>query len=102
MQSVQHLNRMKNVGVILRHSRMTSGVSLEQLAIKLGKTKGFLCRVESGARTVSVKYLAEWIEAVNADSDQVYCAAGIVPPDVTSALTLNPQLLREVRELISF
>lgn len=100
MALVNDPQKIRSLLVVLRRARLDAGMSLEDLAMKLGRTKGFLSRVESAHRGINLACLPQWVEAVNADSDEVYCAAGIVPPDVAEKLTTNPQLLAEVRELI--
>lgn len=84
----------------LKKKRLVSGISLGKLAAELGITKSMLSRYENCLNPIRIAIIQPWADALNIDADPIYCAAGIVPPDVADKLTTDMQLLSEVRELI--
>lgn len=67
--------------MILRYARTSQRCTLEQVAKKLGKTKGTLSRWENGEREFNVTDLVKYLDAINMNDKQkehisllvVYC-----------------------------
>ncbi|MCP1159359.1 helix-turn-helix domain-containing protein [Bacillus infantis] len=50
---------MKNIGLMIKDQRTKMGLSQTELADKLGVTKSFMSKLESGKKPISLKRLAE-------------------------------------------
>lgn len=50
---------MKNIGLMIKNQRIKMGLSQTELADKLGVTKSFMSKLESGKKPISLKRLAE-------------------------------------------
>lgn len=59
-----HQDLQWQVGDTIRAIRRQEGLSIAELARRVGVAKGFLSRVEAGTRNVSVAYLAAVFESL--------------------------------------
>jgi transcriptional regulator with XRE-family HTH domain len=50
---------MKNIGLMIKDQRIKLGLSQTELADKLGVTKSFMSKLESGKKPISLKRLTE-------------------------------------------
>jgi transcriptional regulator with XRE-family HTH domain len=86
---------------MLRELRKARQLTGQQVAIRLGVHFTLLSRIENGHHLPSPDLLREWGKVLGADQDLLFCAFGMVPPDLADALTRNPQLCRDIRALLT-
>jgi transcriptional regulator with XRE-family HTH domain len=93
-----------NFGTKLKHLRMEAHLSQRALAEAVGMDTAYLSRIETGAHTFAptVDTIGKFVAALKlhtAKADELYIAAGRIPPDVESALLASPDLLPKVRRM---
>jgi site-specific DNA-methyltransferase (adenine-specific) len=74
----------------LRSARLAQGLSLADLAKRLGVTKGYLSRVEAGKTRPSVEWIEHAARALNIEAEPLQVALGHVPAEVTLLLKQHP------------
>jgi transcriptional regulator with XRE-family HTH domain len=74
----------KTVGTLgdyLREQRVSSRLSLRQLAEQAGVSNPYLSQIERGLRRPSAEVLQQLAKALRISAEQLYLRAGIVSPD---------------------
>lgn len=71
------------LSTMLRNARTRAGVRLSDLAARVRVSASFLCRLERGVHVrVGSRTLARLAEVLDLPLDEVFVAAGKLPPDV--------------------
>jgi transcriptional regulator with XRE-family HTH domain len=74
---------VENLGDYLREQRVSSRLSLRQLAEQAGVSNPYLSQIERGLRRPSAEVLQQLAKALRISAEQLYIRAGIVSPDDT-------------------
>jgi len=74
----------------LRSARLAKGLSLADLAKRLGVTKGYLSRVEAGKTRPSAEWIAHTASVLDIEAEPLQLALGHVPTEVTLLLKQHP------------
>ncbi len=72
---------VESLGDYLREQRMSSRLSLRQLAEQAGVSNPYLSQIERGLRRPSAEVLQQLAKALRISAEQLYLRAGIVSPD---------------------
>lgn len=91
---------VETLGDYLREQRLSSRLSLRQLAEQAGVSNPYLSQIERGLRRPSAEVLQQLAKALRISAEQLYLRAGIVSPDDTiggsvELAVLGDQLLTE-------
>ena len=84
---MEHVSRSKvgktveSLGDYLREQRLSSRLSLRQLAEQAGVSNPYLSQIERGLRRPSAEVLQQLAKALRVSAEQLYLRAGIVSPD---------------------
>lgn len=89
-----------SAGATLRELRRKAGLSQRQVAARLGIDFTNLSRFETDQRTPDAETLRGLAEVLGGDSDLLFCAFGLLPPDLAETLASDPATLRSIRELV--
>jgi len=87
-------------GAMLRELRRKAGLSQRQVAARLGIDFTNLSRFETGQRTPDAGTLAALAAILTTDSDAIFCAFGLLPPDLAEVLASDPATMKSIRELV--
>ena len=74
---------VESLGDYLREQRVSSRLSLRQLAEQAGVSNPYLSQIERGLRRPSAEVLQQLAKALRISAEQLYIRAGIVSPDDT-------------------
>jgi transcriptional regulator with XRE-family HTH domain len=85
------------LGRRLRDARQGTGRSLKRVAPVVGVNYAHLSKLENGAAKPSPALLERLAQAYDTDSDELFLAAGLIPPDVMELVRDN---LRGVVEIV--
>ena len=72
---------VESLGDYLREQRVSSRLSLRQLAEQAGVSNPYLSQIERGLRRPSAEVLQQLAKALRISAEQLYLRAGIVSPD---------------------
>jgi transcriptional regulator with XRE-family HTH domain len=72
---------VESLGDSLREQRMSSRLSVRQLAEQAGVSNPYLSQIERGLRRPSAEVLQQLAKALRISAEQLYLRAGIVSPD---------------------
>jgi transcriptional regulator with XRE-family HTH domain len=72
---------VESLGDYLREQRMSSRLSVRQLAEQAGVSNPYLSQIERGLRRPSAEVLQQLAKALRISAEQLYLRAGIVSPD---------------------
>jgi transcriptional regulator with XRE-family HTH domain len=72
---------VESLGDYLREQRLSSRLSLRQLAEQAGVSNPYLSQIERGLRRPSAEVLQQLAKALRISAEQLYLRAGIVSPD---------------------
>jgi transcriptional regulator with XRE-family HTH domain len=72
---------VETLGEYLREQRVSSRLSLRQLAEQAGVSNPYLSQIERGLRRPSAEVLQQLAKALRISAEQLYIRAGIVSPD---------------------
>jgi transcriptional regulator with XRE-family HTH domain len=72
---------VETLGEYLREQRVSSRLSLRQLAEQAGVSNPYLSQIERGLRKPSAEVLQQIAKALRISAEQVYVRAGILSPD---------------------
>jgi transcriptional regulator with XRE-family HTH domain len=72
---------VEGLGDYLREQRVSSRLSLRQLAEQAGVSNPYLSQIEHGLRRPSAEVLQQLAKALRISAEQLYLRAGIVSPD---------------------
>jgi transcriptional regulator with XRE-family HTH domain len=72
---------VESLGDYLREQRMSSRLSVRQLADQAGVSNPYLSQIERGLRRPSAEVLQQLAKALRISAEQLYIRAGIVSPD---------------------
>jgi transcriptional regulator with XRE-family HTH domain len=72
---------VESLGDYLREQRMSSRLSVRQLAEQAGVSNPYLSQIERGLRRPSAEVLQQLAKALRISAEQLYIRAGIVSPD---------------------
>jgi transcriptional regulator with XRE-family HTH domain len=87
----------KIFGIRLRELRTQAGMTLRELAGKVGVNFTYLSKIENGALPPpSEKVIRQLAEVLNADRDELLALAGIIPSDLAEILK-DPKLRERLR-----
>ena len=90
---------VESLGDYLREQRVSSRLSLRQLAEQAGVSNPYLSQIERGLRRPSAEVLQQLAKALRISAEQLYLRAGIVSPDGVGGsvelAVLGDQLLTE-------
>jgi HTH-type transcriptional regulator, competence development regulator len=86
------------VARLLREIRAQRGVSVREVARKVGVNPSYVSRVERGEKQASPAFRRRLAEHYEVPSDDLELAAGDVPTDIAAILRDHPELLRELRQ----
>lgn len=71
---------VETLGEYLKEQRLTSRLSLRQLAAQAGVSNPYLSQIERGLRKPSADVLQQIAKALRISAEQLYIRAGIVSP----------------------
>jgi transcriptional regulator with XRE-family HTH domain len=104
------LEQLENLGPRIRHYREQRGYTQEQLAQKLGKTKGYLSRIENGKERPNLELLANIADALGIRVKDLFDDDTPTPPELKEIgaewIMLNKELkaegftVEEIREIV--
>ena len=88
------------IGTLIRRTREEQSLSLDVLAGKVKVSASTLSRIENHdqSRVPSAELLGRLAKALDLSPDEVFPAAGRLPPDVTAWLLTTPGALGAVRQ----
>jgi transcriptional regulator with XRE-family HTH domain len=72
---------VESLGDYLREQRVSSRLSVRQLAEQAGVSNPYLSQIERGLRRPSAEVLQQLAKALRISAEQLYLRAGIVSPD---------------------
>ena len=72
---------VESLGDYLKEQRLTSRLSLRQLAAQAGVSNPYLSQIERGLRKPSADVLQQIAKALRISAEQLYIRAGIVSPE---------------------
>ena len=72
---------VESLGEYLREQRVSSRLSVRQLAEQAGVSNPYLSQIERGLRRPSAEVLQQLAKALRISAEQLYIRAGIVSPD---------------------
>jgi transcriptional regulator with XRE-family HTH domain len=72
---------VESLGEYLREQRVSSRLSVRQLAEQAGVSNPYLSQIERGLRRPSAEVLQQLAKALRISAEQLYLRAGIVSPD---------------------
>jgi transcriptional regulator with XRE-family HTH domain len=72
---------VESLGDYLREQRLSSRLSVRQLAEQAGVSNPYLSQIERGLRRPSAEVLQQLAKALRISAEQLYLRAGIVSPD---------------------
>jgi transcriptional regulator with XRE-family HTH domain len=72
---------VETLGDYLREQRVSSRLSLRQLAEQAGVSNPYLSQIERGLRRPSAEVLQQLAKALRISAEQLYLRAGMVSPD---------------------
>jgi transcriptional regulator with XRE-family HTH domain len=72
---------VESLGEYLREQRVSSRLSVRQLAEQAGVSNPYLSQIERGLRRPSAEVLQQLAKALRISAEQLYIRAGIVAPD---------------------
>jgi transcriptional regulator with XRE-family HTH domain len=72
---------VEGLGDYLREQRVSSRLSVRQLAEQAGVSNPYLSQIERGLRRPSAEVLQQLAKALRISAEQLYLRAGIVSPD---------------------
>jgi transcriptional regulator with XRE-family HTH domain len=72
---------VESLGDYLREQRVSSRLSVRQLAEQAGVSNPYLSQIERGLRRPSAEVLQQLARALRISAEQLYLRAGIVSPD---------------------
>ncbi len=72
---------VESLGDYLREQRVSSRLSVRQLAEQAGVSNPYLSQIERGLRRPSAEVLQQLAKALRISAEQLYIRAGIVSPD---------------------
>src|SRR5215218_11343438 len=72
---------VESLGEYLREQRVSSRLSVRQLAEQAGVSNPYLSQIERGLRRPSAEVLQQLAKALRVSAEQLYLRAGIVSPD---------------------
>lgn len=78
-------------------ARQRLGLSLRELARRIGVSASYLMRVENGEHEPSEKHLRAICSEVELDFDETMVSAGRLPDDVVRFITRTPGALERIR-----
>ena len=74
---------VESLGDYLREQRVSSRLSVRQLAEQAGVSNPYLSQIERGLRRPSAEVLQQLAKALRISAEQLYLRAGLVSPDDT-------------------
>ncbi|MFC1901389.1 tetratricopeptide repeat protein [Chloroflexota bacterium] len=81
------MEKKQEFGTRLRELRTTAGLSLRELAERVGVNFTYLSKIENGALPPpSEKVIRQLAESLKANKDELLILAGIIPRDITAIL----------------
>jgi transcriptional regulator with XRE-family HTH domain len=86
------------VAQLLRRIRTERGVSVREVARKVGVDPSYVSRVERGEKHASPTFRQRLAEHYDLPPDDLALAAGQVPADIAAILRAHPEVLAELRE----
>jgi putative transcriptional regulator len=63
---------MKQLGINIKIARIKKGVSQKEFASKIGKTANFLCLIENGKRTPSIRLLSKMAKELGITMSELF------------------------------
>ena len=97
---------VESLGDYLREQRVSSRLSLRQLAEQAGVSNPYLSQIERGLRRPSAEVLQQLAKALRISAEQLYLRAGLVSPDegvggsVELAVLGDPQLTERQKQTL--
>lgn len=97
--------RGMDFGTRLKHLRMEAHLSQRALAEMVGMDFSYLSRIETGALgyNLTVESIRKFVRALKVNgqvADELYLAAGRIPPDIERAILTTPGLLTLLRRKV--
>jgi site-specific DNA-methyltransferase (adenine-specific) len=86
----------KDFGKVVKDQRRVLGISLSSLSARVGVTKGYLSRIESGKAAPSIGMVKRLAKSLRLDASKIGILAGYVPPDIERILYNNPEAATSV------
>ncbi len=81
------MNKKQTFGAAVRELRKEAGLTLRELAEKVNVDFTYLSKIENGTLPPpSQKVIQLLAETLNADKDELFSLAGIIPPDIADIL----------------
>jgi transcriptional regulator with XRE-family HTH domain len=97
---------VENLGDYLREQRVSSRLSMRQLAEQAGVSNPYLSQIERGLRRPSAEVLQQLAKALRISAEQLYLRAGIISLDegvggsVELAVLGDPQLTERQKQTV--
>jgi len=88
---------VESLGDYLREQRLSSRLSLRQLAEMAGVSNPYLSQIERGLRKPSADVLQQIAKALRISAEQLYIRAGIVSPEATKDVSVELAILADAR-----
>lgn len=92
----------EELGFKLREAREAKGISLRQMAKDLSISVSFLSEIERGIKRCPDDGIISISKYLDANLDEMFIAAGRIPPNVIQALKENTKIQDLVREVSGF
>ena len=84
---------VESLGEYLREQRVSSRLSVRQLAEQAGVSNPYLSQIERGLRRPSAEVLQQLAKALRISAEQLYLRAGIVRPDEANGRSVDLAVL---------
>lgn len=89
------------LGDLIWPAMRAKGMNATELAEQVGISRQFLYRLTSGEQSPIPDKVEALAKALDLDADEIYVAAGVIPPDIKRDLTTSVFTVRAARDAIA-
>ena len=82
-----------NLGALLRAARERNGLSQEELALKLHRSRSCISKFENNQKIIDVPTFVNWMNSTSAKDIMIAALSGVDPMVVMKSLEMIPQLV---------
>lgn len=82
-----------NLGALLRVARERNGLSQEELALKLHRSRSCISKFENNQKTIDVPTFINWMNSTSAKDIMIAALSGVDPTVVIKSLEVISQLI---------